>query len=151
MRIEIAVSLLALLISLLSAVYARRSVLQAKQANRIALHDRKLEVLNAFRQFRTALHTSGQDFEAADLFPLLNAPEKAKLYFEPALVAELKQYSAAGYELLHARDWARRYHSIGKDVPQERWEQIFGIVDRCHELEKDLAERLEAAVQVVHV
>ena len=130
MSIEVAVSLLALLISLLSAVYARRSVSQAKRANLIALHDRKLEVLNAFKQFRTALHINGQDFEIADLFPLLNAPEKAKLYFMPALVTELKQYSAAGYELLHARDWARRYQAIGKDVPQERWDKIFCIVDR---------------------
>ena len=91
MRAEFAISVIALLVSVLCALYARRAAVHAHQANRISLHDRKLEVLDSFKRFHAALGAMGWDFDASDLYPLLAAPDKAKLYFQRPIVTELRQ------------------------------------------------------------
>jgi hypothetical protein len=151
MSTAIAISLLALLISVLSAVYTRRSASHAKDANRIALHDRKIEVLTAFRRFQSALAAGGENFHEADLLPLLTAQDQAKLYFGPAVVAELRNYAHAAYELLIARDRAKSLVSAARDVPSAKWDEIFSKLDRCREMETTLLASLEAEVQLADV
>ncbi|MBB6242789.1 hypothetical protein [Rhodanobacter sp. MP1X3] len=149
MNAGIGISTIALLISLLSALYSRRSVLEAKSANHISTHGHKAEILENFKRFQAALCIDGEAFDKANLLPMLISADKARLYLKPALANKLGLYAGTAYELLIARDAANRFNSVNIEVPKQKWNEIFGLVDRCRELESNLLAELESETQIV--
>jgi hypothetical protein len=70
-----AVALLALVISLISAVYARRSADEAKRANDLSLHEMQVKVLNAVLEFQQALPSSPDSINSLVLDSLKSSLE----------------------------------------------------------------------------
>ena len=79
MSTELAISILALLVALLSAVYAGRAASEAKHANRISSHDHKVTILDAVRDFKHTFHTQGEAIDATFVYALRLAADKASL------------------------------------------------------------------------
>ena len=148
MSIEVGVSIAALLLALLSAVYARRAAVEAKTANRISSHHHKLAILEATRDFRHIFTTQGEAIEANLIYTLYAAADKASLYFTAPVADHLSQYAKAAYDVLIARDGARGFESAGLDA-RTKWEQAFELVDRCRAIEGDLLADLESQTKLV--
>ena len=149
MSTSLALSVIALLVSALSAVYARRAASEARQANRIASHNQKLAILESAWVFRDAFRINGEAIEAAYVYSLLDAASKACLYFTGSSADHLSMYAKAAHGVLIARDGARRLESMHRDVSREKWDEIFQLVDACRAVEGSLIADLESQTQIV--
>jgi len=149
MTIELAISSIAILVAIASALYARHAVTEAKNANRISSHQHKLEILEAVRDFKHIFQVSGEAIDASLVYSLLGAAGKASLYFTKPVADHLSRYAASAYDMLIARDGAKRLESVQKEVPREKWEQIFSRVDDCRKIEGDLLAQLETQTKIV--
>lgn len=149
MSISLSLSVLALLVSVLSAIYARRAASEAKQANRISSHNHKLAILESTRTFQAAFRVNGEALEAAYFYSLLDAASKASLYFTRSVADHLSKYAGAAHSVLIARDGARRHESVNYAVPREKWDEIFQLVDACRAIESTLLADLESQTQIV--
>jgi hypothetical protein len=148
MSIEVGVSIVAVLLALLSAIYARRAASEAKNANRISSHHHKLAILEATRDFKHIFTTQGEAIEASLVYALYAAAGKASLYFTTPVANHLSQYAKAAYDVLIARDGARGFESAGLDA-RAKWTQTLELVGRCREVEGDLLANLESQTKLV--
>ena len=137
------VALLSFLVAILSAIYAKRSEIQAKHANKISSHSYKLEIFENFKRFRFALATNGENFETEELWPLLSCSTKAKLYFKGDLVSDLKKYSELAIELYTAREHLRRLESTKQDIPNDKLDHMFCLLDKCLSFEDNIINKFE--------
>ncbi len=149
MSTELAVAATALLVSVLSAIYARRAATEAKNANRISSHQHKLEILEAARTFKDLFRTDGEAVEAPIFYSLLTSADKASLYFTRPVAAHLTKYAQAAHHVLIAREGAKRLEAIDRSVPREKWDEIFRLVDRCQDIEGELLANLESETKIV--
>jgi hypothetical protein len=150
MTFEMTISILAVGIALLSVVYARHAAGEAKQANRIALHGRKLDIFNTFKKFHGDLIVVGEaNFREADAYRLINACDDAKFYFPDSLASDLKKYGDAAYELFIVRDSEKRQEAFHGGATREKINEVFAKKDRCDEIAKGLRERIEAELKVL--
>jgi hypothetical protein len=150
MRIELAVSLIALLIAGLSAIYARRSAVQAALANRISSHQPKSEILDSFLRFKGAFTINGEDADPSLFYSLMEAANRSNLYFTSPVSEHLLRYGRAAFGVLIARDNARRLESIEREVPTSKWDEIHALVDDCRSIEGDLQTQLESQTKLVN-
>lgn len=148
MSIEVGVSILAVLLALLSAVYARRAASEAKNANRISSHHHKLAILEAARDFKHIFTTQGEAIDASLIYALHSAADKASLYFTAPVASHLSEYAKSAYDVLIVRDSARGFESAGLDA-RPKWAQAFELVDHCREIEGDLLTSLESQTKLV--
>lgn len=150
MKIELAISLLAIFIAGLSAIYARRSASEAAIANRIACHRPRSDILDAFLRFKGAFTVNSDDADPSLFYLLLEASNRSNLYFTPPVSEHLVLYARAAFDVLIARDNARRLESIDQEVPTSKWQEIWGLVDSCRSIEGDLQLQLEAQTKLVN-
>lgn len=148
MSTSLLLSGLALLVSVLSAIYARRAASEAKQANHISSHNQKLAILESIRAFQAAFRVHGDAVEAAYFYSLLDAASKASLYFTRSVADHLSSYAEAAHRVLIARDGAWRLESANREVPREKWDEIYRLVDACREIEGSLLAELESQTQI---
>jgi hypothetical protein len=148
MNIECSISIIALLVAILSAIYARRAVSEAKNANRISSHQHKLVILEVARDFKHIFRTQGEAIEATLVYALLAAAGKTSLYFTRQVADHYSQYAEAAYHVLIARDRARSIESAGLDA-RNKWEEVFALVDSCRNLEGDLLVQLELQTKII--
>jgi len=149
MDISLALSILALLLSALSALYARWAVSEAKQANRISGHSHKLAILENARNFCGGFRIDGEALASTYFDSLLESSGKASLYFSKPVADHLAKYADAALAVLIARDGLNRIKSTNGDVPSEKWEEVFRLVDACRAMEGSLLADLEAQTRVV--
>jgi hypothetical protein len=149
MKIELAISILALLISLLSAVYSRWSFMEKRQANRISSHSHKLDILQSVSNFQAAFRVNGESVEDTYFDSLFSAAKKSRLYFSQPIYDHLSRYADAAFKVLIARDGAKRSESVNREVPSEKWEEIFSLVDKCRAAEGTLLADLESETKLV--
>ena len=149
MNIELALSLAALLISTLSALYARNAVRESKRANLISSHSHKLEIFESVKHFRNAFKIHAEATDAKLFIALFSSASKSSLYFTQPVAADLSKYSNAAFKVLIARDRANQIESIGRDVPPEKWGSVFRLVDECRALEGTLVADLEEQTKIV--
>ena len=150
MEIELAISILALLISLLSAVYSRWSFTEKRQANRISSHSHTLEILQSVSNFQSTFRMNGKSVEDAYFDSLFSAAKKSRLYFSQPIYDHLSRYADAAFEVLIARNGAKRFESVNRDVPSDKWEEIFNLVDICRTAEGTLLADLESETKLVN-
>lgn len=142
------ISIIALLIAILSAVYARWSAREAKQANRISTHQHKLEILNSFNQFCTALATHSENFDKEYFNSLMYASYRVKLYFKKATVSDFALYSDTAHDLIILRNRIAGNQENDLPIPQAKFDEMYQKLDLCRQLEPDLLKKLESEVQV---
>ena len=148
MKAELALSAIALLLSVARAIYARQAAAAAKTANRISSHQHKLELLRATREFQGALRVHGEMADSVLVYALLAASDKASLYFSPSVADHLSRYAGAAHRMLVARDSAKAFESASLD-PRQKWEDAFSLVDQCRKIEGSLLADLEAETKIV--
>lgn len=149
MSLELSLSIIALVIALASAWYARTTSMQAARANEIALHPHKLAVLEALGDFRSELLLCGENFSLAGFNRVVLAADNAKLYFPAALALEIESFAKAAHELNIRRDNVRRREGVNLSVPLDKANAVFAQLDACKALAADLVPKLEAQVRLV--
>lgn len=148
MSLELAISIVALLIAIASAIYARQSAAEAKTANRISSHQHKLELLQAARDFQGSLRVHGEAVDSSLVFGLLYASSKASLYFTANVADHFSKYANAAQSVHIARVSAQAFESAGLDA-SKKWEEAFSRVDECRDIESSLLADLEAQTKIV--
>ncbi|MBS0160825.1 MAG: hypothetical protein JSS26_19765 [Nitrospira sp.] len=149
MDISLAISILALLVSALSALYARWAASEAKHANRISSHSHKLAVLESARNFRAGFQVNGESLEAAYFYSLLDSASKASLYFTKPVTEHLSKYAEAAHNVLIARESVKLLQSVNSNAAPAKWEEIFQLVDACRAIEGSLLADLESQTRIV--
>jgi hypothetical protein len=61
----------------------------------------------------------------------------------------LSKYAKAAHKVLIARDRAKHLAAINRDVPKEKWDEIFQLVDQCRAVEGSLLADLQPQTKIV--
>jgi hypothetical protein len=149
MDASLGISAIAVLVSVLSAYYARRSSNEAKRANRIASHANKLAVFESARSFQTVFRIEGDETASEIFYALFGATRNADLYFTKPVADRLQHYVVLAHKVFVVRDGMRRYESLGKEIPAEKSREVFGLVDECRKAGESLVDDLQAETRVV--
>jgi hypothetical protein len=148
MTIELALSLLAMLVAVPSVLYARSASREASRANRIAVHEYKASILDAAQRFRDDFVINGEAFNLESLQELYGAAARAPRYLPELVAKELKRYASTAYELLIVRDRVNSYQAVGRPIPEATSAELFALVDKCKGLEREVFRHLEREVAI---
>ncbi|WP_368165615.1 hypothetical protein [Aeromonas sp. R9-1] len=83
---------LALLIALLSALYARWAVKEAKRANHISLHQYRKDIYDAFRHLTMHMTQHADQAVLSEVNKFYHPSRNAKFYFDSELAKEIERY-----------------------------------------------------------
>jgi hypothetical protein len=81
MEINFLISFLAILISSLSALYARHAVKEAKHSNEIAIHNERLRIFKGILELRGDLLRRGVNIKEHDLFGYYKYVQLSEFYY----------------------------------------------------------------------
>lgn len=84
--------LIALLIALLSALYARWAATEAKKANRISLHQYRKDIYDAFVHLRMHMTQYADQAAISEVNKFYHPSRNAQFYFDRELAREIEQY-----------------------------------------------------------
>lgn len=94
MDINVGISIVAAIVSVLSVVYAIRMADQARRANRIALYPRQIEIFRAFREIGGSLTNHGVEIPKAVVLDFYKHVEDSNFVFssDPRVHNELEAF-----------------------------------------------------------
>lgn len=90
--------------ALLSALYARHAVGEARRANEIAVHNEKLRIYRDVLEIHGLLTTKGVTIKERDLFSHYECIQLAEFYFSPAIYEKLKLAFDTACEIANLSD-----------------------------------------------
>lgn len=117
------ISLGAMAVSILAAIYSRRAITEAKRANKINLHPHQKELYGAFKDMQRKIEAciaTGSEVNPAEFFP---HAKTAPLYISKELAHSLMDYSQVCFQLvqLNARIEERKltesFEAFGPVIP----------------------------------
>lgn len=97
--LPLVISIAALLVSLLSALYSRWVWSEQKKANDIAVHNRKLEIYKSFESLRFALLQHGTSVPLEEVAKFYPYSRDAEFYFSPDVHQKLEEYGEICFKL----------------------------------------------------
>lgn len=90
-----AMAFIALLVSILSAIYTRRSWKEAKKANSITFYPHQKEIYDAFKAINAHMVQYGVSAKLEEVSKFYNSSENAHLYFDGHLAGLIKEFQNA--------------------------------------------------------
>lgn len=90
--IPLVISLVAIFISILSALYARRAANEASKANEIALHNEKLKIFKGILELRGKVMAQGVDIKEHELFSFYEYVQLSEFYYNHSIHEQVKDY-----------------------------------------------------------
>jgi len=90
--ISLVISLVAIFISILSALYARRAANEASKANEIALHNERLKIFKAILELRGKVMAQGVDIKEYELFSFYEYVQLSEFYYNHSIHEQVKDY-----------------------------------------------------------
>jgi hypothetical protein len=126
------IALLALLVAMLSALYACWSSYEAKKANQISLLGHKKEIYDAFFKLRRHMVQKAEFAELGEVSKFYYPSKNAKIYLPSDLAKDIEEYFDACFWIA---DIHRKHGGISKESNRE--------CGRHTETEKELAPEIE--------
>lgn len=142
------IALLSFIGALLSALYARWTYSEAKKANQIATHTHQKEIFDTFVSFRGEFLQLGEQFSDDSLFKLSVSANSCDFYLPSDLAEKLKDYSLLANKINFSHKRTKSYEQFNRDVPSEMWDEIWGNVDACRQLEPQIEEGLRDVLKL---
>lgn len=130
-------------VSVLSAIYARRAIDEARKANRLSVHDHRLEIFREFDTVRFAMMREGLGIKHTDIAGLYRPSRESAFYFPEAVSEWLIEYYDTCFELAELNSKLQfRTHQSLKEKGELRQKQ-----DAMSQTERRLAESLSAELR----
>lgn len=139
---EVTISIVALIVAIASAYFTYQSRKVAEKANSIAIHDHQKEIFNSFNKFRAELIQLGEKISKGTLQQLSIAAHTADLYLEKSLADKIKEYSTNANHIYFGYEFKISMEKYKREMPKNKWEEIFSYENKCHALEKEIESGL---------
>jgi len=138
MEISVGISIVAVLVSVLSAIYAHRTASQARRANRIALYPAQNEIFRAFREVGGSLTSHGVEIPKTVVLHFYKHIEDSKFVFssDPQVHNELEAFYRGLDELIELQ---RRTDSVSV-------QKALSMVEACEARKLRIQELLESVL-----
>jgi len=142
------ISIIAVLIAVLSAIYSRWAVYEAKTANRISKHERQLEIYNSFCELRLAMLQKATGINYADTANFYKPSKISELYFHKNTVSKLSEYFEVCYGLA---DLNRKYSrpNVSKDEIEKIQNQQDLLLSKEDVLSREIDPLLKKEMNIV--
>jgi hypothetical protein len=98
------ISFLAILISGLSALYARHAVKEAMRSNEIAIHNERLRIFKGILELRGELSRHGVNIKEHDLFGYYENVQLSEFYYNETIHKKIKEYFDTAWEVVKQHD-----------------------------------------------
>ena len=98
------ISFLAILISGLSALYARHAVKEAMRSNEIAIHNERLRIFKGILELRGELVRRGVNIKEHDLFEYYEYVQLSEFYYNQTIHEKTKYYFDTALEVVKQHD-----------------------------------------------
>ena len=132
------IAVVAALVAMLSALYARSQAIAAGRANEIALHDSRLRVYNGLVRFRAHISARGTGITEAEVRNFAEVAELSEFYFPGGVSPRLNTVFENALKLLSLNEqWeeARQYDPAkAKTLVEERHTLMRGSRDECYKI-----------------
>ena len=92
METQFLISWLAILISLISVLYARHTVKEAKRSNEIAIHNECLKIFKGILQLRGELIGRGVEIKDEDLIKYYGHVQLSEFYYPKDIYKQIEDY-----------------------------------------------------------
>tara|TARA_R110002111_G_scaffold217620_1_gene279959 strand:+ start:153 stop:671 length:519 start_codon:yes stop_codon:yes gene_type:complete len=145
LTIPVAISVVAILISIASAIYSRQAALSSAAANKISIHSEKLDVYETFSKFRSELIAHGGNFPKEYLYACNSASKDAEFYYTKETSALFNELVEVGDVFYRAR-WKWERAEERSVLPENIDDLIDDAYDKLKPLHK-LVEELEVRMR----
>lgn len=98
------ISFLAILISGLSALYARHAVKEAMRSNEISIHNESLQIFKGILELRGELFRRGVNIKEHDLFGYYEYVQLSEFYYNKTIHEKIKDYFDTAWEVVKQHD-----------------------------------------------
>jgi hypothetical protein len=98
------ISFLAILISGLSALYARHAAKEAMRSNEIAIHNERLRIFKGILELRGELSRHGVNIKEHDLFGYYENVQLSEFYYNETIHKKIKEYFDIAWEVVKQHD-----------------------------------------------
>jgi hypothetical protein len=130
-------------VSVLSAIYARRAIDEAKKANRLSVHDHRLEIYREFETVRFAVRSKGLGIKHIDIAGLYRPSQESAFYFPEAISAKLVEYVDTCFALAELN----RKLQFRAELSDEEKNNLRRKQDALSEKERLLAKTLTSEIR----
>ena len=140
------ISVVAALVALLSALYARWQALAAARANEIALHDSRLRVYNGLVRFRAHISARGTGIKEEEVWKFAEVAELSEFYFPGGISPRLNTVFEDALKLLSLNEQWEEYRKYEPDkakaLVEQRHSLMRGARDECYKIGNELKQHL---------
>lgn len=136
------IALIALLVSVLSALYARWSGIEAKRSNEFARADNKKQIYDAFFELKMHMTQKAEMADAAEVSKFFYHRKNSHLYLSDDLANKISKYHEACFWIanINRRGNGHTAESLEECKPYLEVEKNLSIA-----IEKELSELIKAA------
>jgi hypothetical protein len=144
MQVSDWIALLSAFVAILSALYARHSVQEARRANEIGLHNEKLKVFKGILDLRAKLSANGINIKEYELFSFYEYVQLSEFYFNKRIYEKVKDYFDDAWEVVKLRGlWeAAEEGDKKKEIVQKTHDMLRQAREKAGTLETMLKEHL---------
>lgn len=143
-------AIVALVIALISAIYARRSAGSAHQANRIAIHQERLKIYKALLAHVSALSAQGVALRKDEAWQFYEPAILSKFYFKPAHSEKLVQIFDDSISLIVRKAQWEETTSMSQEELQELVRETHALHRATRDSARKLVQDLEPELVVNH-
>lgn len=129
---------IAILISIVSAIFALWSWNESKKANAISIHPKQLEVYDAFNELIMYVSINGTRLELEEVAKFYKFSQKAEFYFDKKFANQLNEYFEVCRKLAHLnRKYLRDYNE------DEKVKRVHQEQDVLFDIEIELSNKIK--------
>lgn len=135
-------TLASLAVSLLSALYARWAVTEAKKANKIAKLEKRIEIYRAFDALRFSMLREGCRISHNETSILYQAARESEFHFPLSISKKLTDYHHTCFELAEINNKIKR-----PDINRDQLQSLRNEQDKLLDEEEKLAKELNKLIR----
>jgi hypothetical protein len=141
------ISIASIFVALLSALYARHAVGEARKANEIALHNEKLRIYKGVLEIHGLPRSRGVTIKERDLFRHYEYIPLSEFYFNPGIYEKLKQVFNGAWEIVKLHDlWEAAEDKESKaSLVEKTHAQLHKTRNECTAIEEEMKNYLRLA------
>lgn len=131
-------SLAALAVSLLAALYARWAAMEAKKANKLAQLEKRVEIYRAFDTLRFSMLREACGISHTEASVLYEPAREAEFHFQVSISRKLKEYHRICFELAEINRKTKR-----QNLNSDRLQLLYNEQDKLLAEEEKLAKEFD--------
>lgn len=149
MEISVLISLAALFVALLSALYANHSVTEARRANEISLHNEKLKIFKGILDLRATVTGRGTDIEERELFCFYEHVQLSEFYYDSKIHQQIKDYFDCVWDIVKRRSEWGAAEKESQELYKQMVKKTFAILEESRKKVSALEEAMKEHLRLV--